>query len=508
MDKFAKVKKNFFWQGIYQVAILLLGFLVPYVVLNTYGSNVNGLTATIKQVILLSSLASAGVTTAATYTLYKPIKDNDGNKIVEIITSVKCEYRRIAIITAIVCIISSIVLTIFQKGNLDSLGVLAACLLTSLNTIIDLYYTSTTSVFLTAIQEKYLISIGMIISGIVMYGGQLIICYLNLNYIFLYSTCVIGTVGKVLFLQYYFKRSYNQYKSLDNKEKRERNFHVDGIGYAFANEVAHTVNVATQSVIIAMLYGFSEASVLSVYMMVVNALSLVAQVVYSSFGPSFGAVVAEDNKRKINDVFEIFQYSLMLVNSFLYMCAVPLFIPFVKLYTSGIKDIQYVSETLVIECVLYGIFYVARVPYNIVVSATGKFKKSAIQTCITCAFTICIAIAFSFIDYQFVLWGSIIFYLTNTFYQHFMLKRELNHFQNNHFWNHLLVTFLSVLSMFIISKSISANIDISNAFLLIIMSFIISIVSVIILLVISYMLDKNSMLKTLKYFKSKFDKDI
>ena len=507
MDKFIKLKTNIIWQGIYQAVILILGFVVPYVVLNTYGSEVNGLTSTIKQIILLSSLASAGITTAATYSLYKAVQEEDKSSIAGTLIAVKKAYRIITFITAVVCVFSSIFLAFFQKGSLNAGLVFVACFLTSLNTLIDLYYTATTSVFLTATQDKHIISIGLLLAGIVMYGGQIIICLLHVHYIWLYSTSVIGTLAKVFFLHFFFKNRYTRYKLSDHETPSSGSFSMRSVGFAFANEVAHTVNVATQSIIVSTLYGLSEASVLSIYMMVVNALSLIAQVVYTSFAPSFGAVVAEGNKQKINDVFEIFQYTIFFINAFLYMCAVPLFIPFVKLYTLNVTDISYTSELMMIESVLYGVFYAARVPYNIVVSTNGIFKKSAIQTSLTCIATVGLSVFLTSIDYRFVLIGSILFYMINTFYQHFMLVKEIQGFENKHFYRHFAVTACGIGTMYLISRILNFNKMINEVTTWMVFAVIVSVFSFAVLTLLSWLIDKDSLKKTCFYLKVKMQRN-
>lgn len=502
MNKFIKVRTNMIWQGVYQVVILVLGFIVPYMVLNVYGSEVNGLTSTIKQIILLSSLASAGITTAATYTLYKPVQENDCAKIAGVLESVKKSYKYITIITGVVCLLSSVILAFFQKGSLSPILVFVACILTSMNTLLDLYFTATTSVFLTATQDKHILSIGMLIAGVIMYMGQILVCVLNLHFIFLYATSVVGCIFKVIYLNICFNKRYSKYKIDKNIKHDKGEFSFRSVGYAFANEVSHTVNVASQSIILSLLYGLAEASVLSVYMMVVNSLSLIAQIVYTSFGPSFGAVVAEGDYKKMNDVFEIFQYTIMFLNAFLYMCAVPLILPFVKLYTHNVTDIQYISKILMVECILYGIFYAIRVPYNIVVSTTGQFKKSATQTTLTCVITVVISVLVSAYDYRLILSGSIIFYATNTFYQHYMLKHEVEGFENSHFWKHLMVTVVGILIMFFVSF-VSNGIIVNRISQWVIMAMITAGIAFVLLLIISWLVDRVSFKKSFKYFRQK-----
>jgi len=505
VNRFSKVKINLLWQFIYQVTFLILGLVLPRFVIGAYGSEVNGLTSTIKQVILVVSLANAGISTAVTYSLYKPVAENDKALIASTIKNANLIYRRMSFVTLTLGTVASVILAFFQKGSLPALHVFIACFLTCFQTALGFYYTAVHNIFFTATQDKYIISIALLLSGVIMYGGEILLAVLGFHYIWLYVCSVAGCLAQILFLQFIFRKRYKPY-ALSKDEIKALNYtpiKLSGIKYATVNEVAHCIVTASQTIVITFLCGLSEASVLSVYMMVVNSLSLISQIVYSSFAPSFGSVVAEGNHAKINQVFEIFQFSIIMMTTYMYMIAICMFMPFVSLYTSGVNDIDYLSKVLMYLAVIYGIFYAIRVPYNIVASSFGLFKESAVQTSITAAVAVIVSVVVVTIDYKLVLLGPILFYLTNTFYQHYMLRKKISTFDNRHFWKHALVLLVGVVSMVGLSLVLPVEWASDSFVYWILSAFVIAALALAVLLTLCMIFDQNSLRLTIHYFKEK-----
>ena len=61
----------------FQIVTLIIGFVVPRWVISVYGSDVNGLTTNINQVINIINLLQAGLVGASIFEMYKPISKGD-----------------------------------------------------------------------------------------------------------------------------------------------------------------------------------------------------------------------------------------------------------------------------------------------------------------------------------------------------------------------------------------------------------------------------------------------
>ena len=56
-----------------EIMLVLFGLVVPRLIIETYGSEVNGLTSTITQVLSILNLLQAGAVGASIFQMYKPI---------------------------------------------------------------------------------------------------------------------------------------------------------------------------------------------------------------------------------------------------------------------------------------------------------------------------------------------------------------------------------------------------------------------------------------------------
>ena len=82
-----KIKWNTFTAIILQMVILVYGFVLPRLILKTYGSEVNGLINSITQFLALISLMEMGVGTVVQSALYRPLAYNNKIQINKIMTS-------------------------------------------------------------------------------------------------------------------------------------------------------------------------------------------------------------------------------------------------------------------------------------------------------------------------------------------------------------------------------------------------------------------------------------
>ena len=439
--------KNLIWQTIYQFFALLLGLILPSLIINAYGSEINGLTSTAKQIITLVTLAKAGISTAVTFYLYKPVETNDRGRIASVLKQTRKVFLIIGLVVLASGVVLSLALSFFQKSEIGFWYVFVACFLLCVQTAIDLAFTSVANIFFGATQKRHFISIGLLIFTFVSYGLEFLICIFKLPFILLYFAGIVGCLLKVIYLVLTFRQQYKNYSlqpgDIINKDKIQ----ISGISFATLNEISHSVVFASQAIIISVIYGFAEASVFSVYAMVINALSLIAQIFYTSFSPSYGSIVAEGKKDKINYVFNIFHHLYCLLVTILYMSASFLFMPFINLYTRNVTDIDYNNLLLMILFVAYGIFYSLRVPYNLTMNVYGYFRFSGIQTAICASISVLLSIGLSFINYSLTLIGPIFFYVTNTFLQYIYIKIKIPYIDVKHLWKRLFSMLFSITLM-------------------------------------------------------------
>ena len=493
--------RNIIWRFIVLFMTAVANLIIPRYIILIYGSEVNGLTTSISRVLMIVNLIQAGLGSSVTYLLYKPIEEQDRVRLASILTSAKRIYRFISVAVLALGTAASFVFAYVVKTDLPRDIILIASLLTCINSAASTYFTATAGIFLGAKQDGYLVSRISIITNIISYILNILIIIFKPHFIMMYLNSMLMCVINIIALSDCFKKRYKPFAPTAEEKKQITRVPIHGVSYAAANEAAHAVINGAVTVIISMFADLKAASVFGVYMIAVSALSTVSNAVYSAVVPSYGSVTAEDNIKKTNQIFEIYQFVLYTMNTLMYMCAAYLLIPFVKLYTNGVTDAEYTNLPLMIMVVCFGLSSVLRVPYNNTVYVKGLFRETYLQPVICAAIALGMMVVFTKIDYTYTLVGSIFFFLANTFYQHFKLPKLFPGFDNHRFWNHLAVMVCGV-SFSIIAYFVFPLAP-ANFLWWFVYACGTGITSLVVLIVLLLLLDRKSLKTTIDYFVSR-----
>ena len=501
-SKFKKVSRNIVWHFVYEILIVIIGFILPAMIIGSYGSEVNGLFSTISQTVVLVSLLQAGISTAATFSLYKPIEERNIRRVNTIIEQVKRMFHKVGIFVFSIGIVASVALCLSIKTDLNRVTIYIVCLLFFAKTSFDLYISQSMRVFFTANESRYIISIGMLIGHLTYYGLTIASVLLHLPFVMMYVALFLGCLFEALFLYIFYKKQFSVYRIEKVEINSEQDSTIIGnVRDATINEVSHSAVGATIPIIISICYGLAGSSVYAIYIMSFNALLIASKTVYSSFAPSYGIVTAEGNIEKTNTVFEIFQFLFMGFTTWMFMCVSYLMLPFVSIYTKTFIDTNYINPTMMVLLMVYGCFYSFRVPYNITVSANGLFKKTRMQPFYTAIGTILLSFIITRYNYSFALIGPIIFYVINTVYQHFKLLELVPDLKTNRFWNHFLISTICISISICISfvKPLIVN----NYFDWAIAAIGTAMVSALLIVIFSLIFDRSSFIKSFAFVKKK-----
>ena len=83
---------------ILQLVTLISGLIIPRLILNVFGSEVNGLISSINQLLNYVSLLEGGVASVMMASLYTPLYDNNQEKLSSIVKTITHFFRKLAII--------------------------------------------------------------------------------------------------------------------------------------------------------------------------------------------------------------------------------------------------------------------------------------------------------------------------------------------------------------------------------------------------------------------------
>lgn len=360
---------------VYEFFVFIASIIYPRWIILAYGSEINGLSSTIIRVLSLINLIQAGAVGAAIFQMYKPVADNDYKTQSEILYSSKKFY---GMFTIVYVFLSSIVGGFYSiylgHSVLTSKKIFLAFMIMTLNGAVQLYVTSLCDIFFAPHQKKYFITISQIICQIVNYGLLTFVLYFNFSFINIYVAMLTGgIVGSSLNI--YFYRKYTKGKICEEPENRH--YKIPDRKYLMLACIGSEVITAAPTVIITTFIGLLHSSVFSVYSLVFLSMKTLLSTIQLSVSPIFGNLTKTSENEKLFYIYDLVELITIMFGTMLSVCTAALIIPFIKLYTAGIKDVNYMYPLLAVFVVIFICLFTAQTSFGYVSTVYGLFK----QTC-------------------------------------------------------------------------------------------------------------------------------
>ena len=217
MKRTNRFAKNVIFSAIAQIITMICGFIVPKIMLNYYGSEINGLVSSITQVMTYIALIEGGLSGASIFALYKPIADNNTKQISLVVSTSKSLYKKAGYIGLMVSIIVGVCYPLVIKTNLLSyqeiffLFIIIAC-----TTILDFFILGKYRALLSANQDEYILSISTMIQIIVNALCVSLFSYLGFNIVIVRLIALSSLLARVLVIYIACKKKYKDIKAINN----------------------------------------------------------------------------------------------------------------------------------------------------------------------------------------------------------------------------------------------------------------------------------------------------
>lgn len=366
-----KILSNSFTAVIAQIVALIYGFVLPRLILEQFGSELNGLTQSIKQFLGMISFLDMGVGQVVRSSLYGPLSSKDHQQISRIMVSGKRYYRTIAYI-----LLGYVAVLLFAYPALTDAsfgwGFTAALIgVMAISSFAQYYFGIINEQLLHADQKSYVIYIVQIVTNVV----NLVMCVVLIRMNASIHAVKLMTAGifliKPLVYGAYVQRRYQINKKITYTEEPIKQ-KWDGI----AQHVSAVVLDGTDNIVLTLFSTLTNVSIYSVYYMVIGSIQTFYQTIAVGIQSAAGAKWAEQDRKSIAQMFSMVEFALHGLTIFLFCCVGFLIVPFVQVYTNGLTDADYIQPAFAtILVVAYGIRCL-RTPYNIWILAAGHFKQS------------------------------------------------------------------------------------------------------------------------------------
>lgn len=482
-----------------RIAILSSGLILPRLIISNYGSETNGLVASINQFLVIITFLDLGVGSVVQSALYTPLAKNDTDKISKIMIAARNYFQKIAYILGAYIVILLLSYPLLVNESLDFLSTVFLILALSLSLLSQYFFGIVNELLLNASQKSY-----------VQLGTEIIVVVLNLIFSVIlisqgYSIQIVKLVSGLIYLirpfylSVYVKKHYELDYDLElTEDPLPQRWH--GMG----QHIAYTVQNSTDIIILTFFSTLENVSVYSVYNMVVNAMRMIVSSFTTGINSFFGSLLANDEIDLLNKYFSRLEWLIHTIVIALFGMTAVLISSFVMLYTSGIEDVNYEAPIFAILLVLSRAVYSMRIPYQSVIFSAGHFKETQMSSIIEATMNIVISLLlinqFGLIG---VAIGSLLSMTYRTIYFVFYLAKNIINRPLKIFLKQITVDIITFIGILLFGRVVKSFIPVVTIQDWVLTALIVGTFSVLLILMINFIFYRDSMYSNFKILASK-----
>lgn len=366
-----KALKNIITSLLQQIVTIICGLIVPRAIIGSFGSNVNGLVSSITQFLSYITLLEAGIGPVIKAALYKPIANKDKLQIEKILKASQKFFRVISCIFIIYLIALCFIYPLIVANEFETGYTISLILIIAISTFAEYFFGMVYKLYIQAEQKTYVTSTIQIFTT--MANTILVVLLIkfgaNIQIVKLGSALIF--VLRPILQNIYVKKKYN----INFKEVKE-NYELKQKWDGLAQHIASVVHNNTDVAILTIFAGTTEVSVYTVYLFVVNGVKNLVQALTGGVDASFGDMIAKNETENLNRSFRTYELFYFTLITIVYIITMVMILPFVKVYTLGIKDANYYRPLFAILIILAEMVWSIRLPYSSVTLAAGHFKET------------------------------------------------------------------------------------------------------------------------------------
>ena len=370
-SKDTRIKNNLISSLIYQVVLISLSFLLPRLYLENFGSEVNGVLSTIKQIFVYMFLLEAGVGLATTQALYKRIGEKNYKSANEVLSATHSYYIRTGIIYLAIVLFIAFVYAFIIPTSIDSGVVFLIIILTALPALFSYFVQAKYRILVEVDGRKYVINNAETILQIASNAGKILVLVLTDSLILIQLVYCAMSLIQLAFLYLYAK---HRYKWLDLKAKPDFEA-VSQKNSVLVHQLSGMVFNNTDVILISFLCDYTAVSIYAIYNIFFSQVQNFITSVVSSFTFALGQMFHTD-REKFDKMFNVYETFYVMANFIIYTLMAVFLLPLIQIYTSGINDAEYYNPLLVFLFVIMNLIAGSKIPSNSVIEYSGAFEKT------------------------------------------------------------------------------------------------------------------------------------
>lgn len=352
LERTKNCMRNAVYGMIYKLISIIMPFIVRTVFIRTLGVEFLGLNSLFTSILTVLNLTELGFSSAVVFCMYKPIAEDNTEKINALLAFYKTVYFYIGLIISAIGLILIPFLPYLINGEYpDNINVIAVYLIYLANTVISYFLFAYLGSLITAFQREDIISKINIVITSVMYLVQIGTLLVVKNYYAYILIMPIFTIVNNIRTAYIVKKMFPQYKPIGKISAEVRKEIREKVSGLVIFKICYVSRNALDSIFISMFLGLADTAIYNNYYYVMNAVVGITSVLTSSVLAGVGNSVASDSIEKNYIDMNRMNFIYMWIAGWFTACMLCVYQHFMQIWVG--EKLMYPFTVVVLLCVYF-----------------------------------------------------------------------------------------------------------------------------------------------------------
>lgn len=366
-----KVLKNLIATGFTQIVQFVSNFVLPPLIVANYGSVINGLVSTAKQLTGYANLVGAGISAASIQSLYKPLANDNKRGISAVYNGMNRMFAKAGWLFTLIVILMAFVYPLFTDKEISYSLTLSLIIVTGIAGISEFFAVAKYRTILFASQKEYIISWTMSICIILGVTLSVLCIKADLSIIIVQLAYSVLYILRIFILRYFVKKHFS---FIDPKIPPKDELRTQR-NNALIHQLTGLLTLGSQVVILSVFVNLGAASIYAIYNIAFSGLQSVFHHMNNSFTPFLGKTLAMGELSKLRSEFKYVEFIFSTMFVIVITICLLLLYSFIALYMKD-SDIIYANHLYTLLFVLFAMCNLARLPGQVLINAAGHFKET------------------------------------------------------------------------------------------------------------------------------------
>ena len=339
----------------FYVLSLFLAFFSRKIFLDCLGAEFIGLTGMLMNIMSFLSVAELGIGTSIVYFLYKPLQEDNHEKINEVMSMLAFLYRCIGVFIGVAGILVSLFFPWWFDNLSTGLPLVYFAFYSFLASSAAGYIFNYKNLLVSANQKQYLVNAYFQTIGIVQSIVQILLAYYYQNLWLWVVVGLIFTIIGIIIFNYRIQKIYpwlhvDLKKGRDNLKKYPEV--LKKTRQIFVQRIKDFILYRSDEIMVGMFVSVVKVAFYGNYTMIINKLNFMVNILSDGLSAGVGNLLAEGNEHNIMKVFWELTAVRFLILSIIILSLLMFFQPFISCWLGQ----QYQLSNMIVYLLVFNLF--------------------------------------------------------------------------------------------------------------------------------------------------------